>query len=63
MRAKRRLQKSRLDYCSKHPVILDAKHPATSLLIQHAHISNEPFPPEHTRNTLQADYLILSARS
>ena len=63
MRAKGRLQKSRLDYCSKHPAILDGKYPATYLLIQKVHTSNEHSPREHTRNTLQADYCILSARS
>ena len=63
MRAKGRLQKSRLDYCSKHPAILDGKYPATYLLIQKVHISNEHSPREHTRNTLQADYWNLSARS
>ena len=63
MRAKGRVQKSRLDYCSKQPVILDGKHPAIYLLIQHVHISNEHSPHEHTRNTIQADYWILSAIS
>ena len=63
MRAKGRLQKPRLDYFLKHPVILDGKHPAIYLLIHHFHISIEDSPPEHTRNTRQADYCILSARS
>ena len=62
MRALGRLEKSILDFCSKHSVILDGKHPAIYLLIQHVHISNDLSPPEHTGNTFQAKYWILSAR-
>ena len=55
-----RLQKSEFDYCQKHPIILDGKHPVVKMLIRHIHVANSHSPLQHTKNMLQNEFWILS---
>ena len=41
LRARGSLEKSQLDYCMKHPIILDGNHPAVYLFIRQTHKDNQ----------------------
>ena len=60
IRAGGRLQKSDFDYCQKHPIILDGKHPVVKLFIRHIHVTNSHSPQQHTKAMLQNEFWILS---
>ncbi|XP_063717921.1 uncharacterized protein LOC134845020 [Symsagittifera roscoffensis] len=47
LRASGRLEKSQLDYCLKHPIILDGNHPAAHLFIRQTHKDNQHLPRQH----------------
>ena len=47
LRARGRLEKSQMDYCLKHPIILDVNHPAAHLFIRQTHKGNQHLPRQH----------------
>ena len=47
LRARQHLEKSQLDYCIKHPIILDGNHPAVHLFIGQTHKDNQHSPRQH----------------
>ena len=55
-----RLPKSKFDYCQKHPIILDGKHPVVKLFIRHTHVTNSHSPLQHTKAMLRIEFWILS---
>ncbi|XP_063721573.1 uncharacterized protein LOC134848143 [Symsagittifera roscoffensis] len=63
LRARGRLEKSQLDYCIKHPFILDGNHPAVHLFIGQTHKDNQHSPRQHLKNILQNEYWILCVRA
>ncbi|XP_063713855.1 uncharacterized protein LOC134841747 [Symsagittifera roscoffensis] len=56
LRARGRLKKSQLDYCIKHPIILDGNHPALHLFIGQTHKDNQHSPRQHLKKILQNEY-------
>ena len=63
LRATGRLEKSQLDYCINHPIILDGNHPAVHLFIRQTHKQKRHSPRQHFKNILQNEYLILCVRA
>ena len=54
-----RLQKSDFDYCQKHRIILDGKHPLVKLFLRHIHVTNSHSSLQHTKAMLQNEFWIL----
>ena len=63
MRARGRLSKLPLDYCSKHPIILDAKQRPVELFLQHLHRENGHCGLEHLRSVLHSEYWVLNSQN
>ena len=63
IRARGRLSKLPLDYCSKHPIILDAKQRPVELFLQHLHSENGHCGLEHLRSVLHSEYWVLNSRN
>ena len=62
IRVKGRLKQSRLDYNTKHPILLTAKHPVVQLLLERAHRDNLHEGTEYVRNMIQQEYWIIGLR-
>ena len=63
LRARGRLEKSQLDNCIKHPIILDGNHPAVHLFIGQTHKDNQHSPRQHLKNILQNEHWIICVRA
>ena len=63
LRARGSLENSQLDYCKKHPIILDGNHPAVYLFLRRTHKDNHHLPRQHLKNNLQNEYWILCVRA
>ena len=60
---KGRLKHSNLDYNSKHPILLTAKHPVVQLLLEKTHRDNLHEGTEYLNNMLQQEYWIIGLRN
>ena len=63
IRVKGRLKHSKLDYNSKHPILLTAKPQVVQLLLGKAHRDNLHEGTEYVRNMLQQEYWIIGLRN
>ncbi|XP_063720246.1 uncharacterized protein LOC134846785 [Symsagittifera roscoffensis] len=63
LRARGRLEKSQLDYCIKHTIILNGNHPAVHLFKGQTRKDNQHSPRQHLKNILQNEYWILCFRA
>ena len=60
IRAGGRLQKSDLNYCQKHSIILHGEHSVVKLFMRHIHVTNSHSRLQHTKAMLQNEFWILS---
>ena len=63
IRVKDRLKHSNLDYNSKHPILLTAKHPVVQFLLEKANRDNLHESTEYVRNMPQQEYWIIGLRN
>ncbi|XP_063727411.1 uncharacterized protein LOC134854961 [Symsagittifera roscoffensis] len=63
LRARGSLEKSQLDYCIKHPIILDGNNPAVHLFIGQTLKYNQHSPRQLSKNILQNEYWNLCVRA
>ena len=50
------------DFDSKHPIILDARHPVVRLLVKHLHVRNFHQDLDYMRAVVNLKYVVLSLR-
>ena len=64
LRAKGRLRKARdLPFATRHPIILDSRHPAIELFLRHSHVNSFHQGVEYLRSVLQQGFWILKLRN
>ena len=63
MRLTGRLKHSNLSYEQKHPILLDAKHPVTKLLLLHEHQQSNHEGTEYVRSIIQHQFWIVGLRN
>ena len=63
MRSRGRLQKALVPYETKHPIVLDSKHPSTRLFLTHSHETNSHEGVEYVRSVVQQSFWILGLRN
>ena len=63
IRAQGRIDKSQLNFETKHPILLHCKHHVVELFLQNEHKNSHHEGTEHVRNIVQEQFWILDIRN